>query len=162
MSAINILTAKQSLFLNIITVFFGTSGNLLVGTMRKEKLCLSKRLCSSQNLFFTQISCKTEAEQPVLNKLTRPCVTWEPGRQGNLTAGWVTATGTKTGCHGISEDFSALTTDSTAININAPNSYLDSHKYSRLCQELLSLWPLHYSVLPHVDGWGLYNFSLPP
>lgn len=70
MSAINILTAKQSLFLNIITVFFGTSGNLLVGARRKEKLCLSKRLCSSQNLFFTQISCKTEAEQPVLNKLT--------------------------------------------------------------------------------------------
>lgn len=77
-------------------------------------------------------------------------MTWEPGRQGNLTAGWIMATGTKRGCHGISEDFSALTSDRTAIIINAPNSYLDFHKYSRLCQGLLSLWPLHYSVLLHV------------
>lgn len=37
-SAINILTAKQSLFLSIITIFFGTTGNLLAGTKRKEKL----------------------------------------------------------------------------------------------------------------------------
>jgi len=35
MSTINILTAN-SLFLNIITIFFGTTGNLLVGAKRKE------------------------------------------------------------------------------------------------------------------------------
>lgn len=56
MSAINILTAKQSLFLNINTIFFGTAGNLLAGARRKEKLWLSKRLCSHQNLLFTQIT----------------------------------------------------------------------------------------------------------
>lgn len=37
MSSMNILTAK-SLFLNFITVFFGTMGDLLLRPKRKEKL----------------------------------------------------------------------------------------------------------------------------
>lgn len=61
-SAINILTAKQSLFLSIITIFFGTTGNLLAGTKRKEKLWHSKRLHTSQNLRFTQIT--TDVQDP--------------------------------------------------------------------------------------------------
>lgn len=40
-SAINILAAKQSLFLNIIAIFFGTTRNLLAGAKRKEELWLS-------------------------------------------------------------------------------------------------------------------------
>lgn len=59
--------------------------NLSVGAMRKEKLCLSKRLCSSQNLFCTQISCKTEAEQAVLNQLSRAMCDLGSRQAGNLS-----------------------------------------------------------------------------
>lgn len=71
------------------------------------------------------------------------------------------ATGTKRGCHDTTEGYIALTTDGIAINMNTPNSYLDSHKYSTLGQELLSLRSLHDSVSPYVSGWGLHNFSFP-
>jgi len=71
------------------------------------------------------------------------------------------ATGAKTGCYDVTEDFLELANDSIAINTNTPNSYSDFHKYSRFCQELLSLWLFHYPFLPYIAGWGFYNFSLP-
>lgn len=85
MSAINILTAKQSLFLSIIIIFFGTTGNLLAGAKRKEKLWLCKRLHSSQNLLFTEIT--TDLQDPSQVAGTEevnqpPCVTGEPGEPG--------------------------------------------------------------------------------
>lgn len=163
MSAINILTAK-SLFLNIITIFFGTTGDLLAGAKRKEKLWPSKRPCSSQNEFFTQIATDVQgwgwaAGTEQVNQ--PPHGIWAGGEAGKPHSRLSYGHCSKDRLSWYNEGFLVLTIDSTAINSDAPNSYLDSHKCSGLCQELLSLWPPHYSDLPYVAGWGLHNFSLP-